>query len=75
MYVKVRVIPGAKKESFEPKGIDTFAASVREPAEQNLANRAVLLLVARHFKVTPGKVRLVSGHRSRSKVFSVEASE
>ncbi|MCE9644130.1 DUF167 domain-containing protein [Candidatus Parcubacteria bacterium] len=75
MYVKVKVIPGAKKESFEAKSKDTFAASVREPALQNLANRAVLLLVARYFKVTSGKVRLISGHRSRSKVFSVEASE
>ena len=72
MYVKVRVVPSAKKATFEAEGVDSFSASVREPAERNLANKAVLLLVARHFRVPLGKVRLVSGHRSRSKIFSVD---
>ncbi|MFA6077703.1 MAG: DUF167 domain-containing protein [Candidatus Paceibacterota bacterium] len=72
MYCKVKVIPGAKKESFVKKSEDHFNASVREPAERNLANNRVLELVAYHFEVAKGKVRLVSGHRSPSKIFRVD---
>lgn len=72
MYCKVKVIPGAKKESFVKKSEDHFNASVRELAERNLANNRVLELVAYHFGVVKGKVRLVSGHRSPSKIFRVD---
>ena len=71
MYVKVRVTPGAKKEIFEQISKDHFKAAVREPAKQNLANRRVMELAAAHFKVHAGRVRLVSGHRSRSKILSI----
>ena len=74
MYVKVRVTPDAKKELCEQVSADHLKISVREPAEQNRANRRVLELVARHFAVPSGKVRLISGHRSPSKIFSVECS-
>jgi hypothetical protein len=72
MYCKVKVIPGAKKESFVKKSEDHFSISVREPAERNLANNRVLELVANHFKVPKGKVRLISGHRSPSKILRVD---
>ena len=73
MYVKVKVTPGAKKAQFKEESADTLSVSVREPAERNLANRAVAVIVAGHFKVALSQVRLVSGHRSRTKIFSVEA--
>jgi uncharacterized protein (TIGR00251 family) len=72
MYCKVKVVPGAKKESFVKKSEDHFNVSVKEPAERNLANKRVLELVAEHFRVPYGKVRLVSGHRSPSKIFRVD---
>lgn len=72
MYVRVEVRPGAKRESVEKKGPDALLVSVREPAERNLANRRVTALVAEHFGVAPGAVRLISGHRSPRKVFSVK---
>ncbi len=72
MYIKVRVEAGAKKESFEKVSEDHFEVSVKEKAERNLANGRVLLLVARHFSVLQGKVRIISGHHSPSKIFSVD---
>lgn len=75
MYVHVRVRPGQKKELVEAPSKNRLAISVTEPAEQNLANRRVALLVARHFRVAPGTVRLVSGHRSPSKIFSVDLDD
>lgn len=72
MYIKVKVSPDSKKEIFEQISDERFKISVKEPAKMNLANRRVVELVARHFKVLSGKVRLVSGHRSRNKILSVD---
>jgi uncharacterized protein YggU (UPF0235/DUF167 family) len=72
MYIKVRVQPASKKELFVQKGPDSFSVSVKERAERNMANGRVRELVAGHFKIPEGKVRLVSGHHSPSKIFSVD---
>ncbi len=73
MYIKVKVFPDQKKESFVEIGDLRFEARVRAPAERNLANREVMGLVARHFGVPMGKVRIVSGHHSPSKILAVES--
>lgn len=72
MYIKIRVTPGAKKETFSKDSPDHFTASVKEPAERNLANRRVIELIAAHFNVPSGKVRMVSGHHSHGKILSVD---
>lgn len=72
MYVKVRVLAGAKKEALVEEKPDHFRVSVKEPAKQNLANRRVVELVAAHFAVAAGAVRIISGHHSPSKLLSVE---
>jgi len=71
MYVSVRVVAGAKKEKVEHTG-ERLKISVKEPAQRGLANRRVRQLVAAHYKLTLTKVRLISGHTSPSKIFSVE---
>ncbi len=74
MYIKVFVTPGAKKERVEEKG-DTLRISVREPAAQNFANTRVRELVALRCKVPVGKVRILTGHRSRTKMISVNSPD
>lgn len=71
MYVKVRVIAGAKKETVEEVSAGHFKISVREPAERNLANRRIVELVAAHYKLSPKQVRIISGHTSPSKILSI----
>jgi uncharacterized protein YggU (UPF0235/DUF167 family) len=71
MYVKVRVRTGAKRESVEQLKGDRFAISVKEPAERNQANKRVVELIAAHFKISPAKIRIKSGHHSPSKILSV----
>ena len=75
MYIKIRVTPDAKVEKFAQKTKDHFTISVREPAERNLANGRVLELVARHFKLPVGKVRIISGHHSPSKILNVDVGD
>ncbi len=72
LHVRVRVTPGAKKETFtQDEERNVFLASVREPAERNEANERVRELVARFFGVPVGAARLLSGHRSMQKMFSI----
>lgn len=74
MYIRVKVTPNAKKESFAPERgkKDCFLASVREKAERNMANTRVRELVAAYFGVAMGKTRIVSGHTSPSKILSID---
>lgn len=72
MYVKVTVAPGSKNETIVETAPRTFAITVREPAEQNRANTRVRELLARHFKVPLGHVRILTGHRSRGKMVSID---
>lgn len=71
MYLKVRVIAGAKKEKFEQKSEEIFEISVKEKATQNMANKRIQELIARHFGIIKGNVKIISGHRSPSKIISV----
>lgn len=72
MYIKVAVTPGAKRETLKRVGDANLAVSVKEPASHNLANRRVIELVARHFGVPAARVKIISGHHSRSKMLTVE---
>jgi len=71
MYVKVRVIVGAKNEKFEKVSDTHFEISVKEKAQQNLANRRVVELIALHFGIPAKQIRIISGHHSPSKILSL----
>lgn len=70
MYIKVIVTPGAKREKVEEKG-ETLLISVRERAVGNHANDRVRELIALRVGQPLGKVRILTGHRSRVKMISV----
>jgi len=71
MYIKVKVTPGAKKETLIETSDKYFTVSVKEKAVQNMANNRVLEIFAEHFNVSLGGVRIISGHRSPSKILSI----
>ncbi|MBX4215671.1 DUF167 domain-containing protein [Candidatus Parcubacteria bacterium] len=71
MYVRIRVTPGAKKESIERLSDTELKITVREKAERNMANMRVIALTAREFKVPASFVRIVNGHRSPTKLLRI----
>lgn len=75
MYLRVTVTPGAKREELIKEKENAWRISVREPAEQNLANNRVRELIARELSVRIGAVRILTGHRGRSKMISVDITE
>lgn len=71
MYLKVFVTPSAKREKVEEKS-GILAISVREPAAGNRANGRVREIIAERQGIIPyGKVRILTGHRSRAKMISI----
>ena len=71
-YIRVKVLAGAKKEILKQIGIDHFLISVKEKAERNMANKRVLEILCEFFKLPKGKIRIVNGHQSPSKLLVVE---
>jgi uncharacterized protein YggU (UPF0235/DUF167 family) len=71
-YVHAKVTAGARKESLIQRSEDHFDISVKEKAERNMANARVITLMAGHFGVPAGNVRIVNGHRHPSKLLVVE---
>ncbi|HET7813674.1 MAG TPA: DUF167 domain-containing protein [Candidatus Baltobacteraceae bacterium] len=71
MLLTVRVKPGARESGVEEKDGETIVR-VRERAIEGAANEAVVRVLAEHFKVAPGRVRLVRGAAARVKRFSID---
>lgn len=71
MYIKVRVVANAKRESVKKVSATSYTLSVKEPAKQNLANRRVVELIAIQLGVPKEKVRIINGHQSPSKLLSI----
>jgi uncharacterized protein YggU (UPF0235/DUF167 family) len=71
-YIHIKVTASAGKEKFRKINEDHFEISVKEKAENNLANKRVLEITANYFKVPINKVRIVNGHRHPSKLLIIE---
>ena len=70
--VKVTVTAGAKRESFIEMDPKALAICVCEKTERNEANKRVIELVADHFGVPTNRISIMTGHRSRSKILTVD---
>ena len=75
MYIKVKAFPNSKKESIQKITEDKFEIKVREKAQMNMANKRIIELVAQYFDLPVGKVRILNGHQSPSKLLSVDLEE
>jgi uncharacterized protein YggU (UPF0235/DUF167 family) len=71
MYIKVKVITGAKQEKIEKKAENSFNIWVKEKAERNRANNRVCEIIASIFSVSSKTVRIINGHHSPSKLISI----
>ncbi len=72
MYVHVQVVAGAKKERVTKKDTAKFYITVKEKAERNMANARIREILASEFQVPIGTVRILTGHRSPSKIYTID---
>lgn len=71
MFVHVHAIPGARRERVTKKDETEFQIEVKEPKERNLANKRIREILAFELGVDMSQVRMLTGHRSPSKIFSI----
>ncbi|MBI4122855.1 MAG: DUF167 domain-containing protein [Parcubacteria group bacterium] len=71
MRIFVKAKSGAKKNSVEKEDGSHFVVSTPARPQQGKANQAVAKLLANYFDIAPSRVRIISGHSSRQKVFEV----
>jgi hypothetical protein len=70
IFVKVK--PKALEEKVMKLSETNFKVHVREPAEKGRANRALIRVLADHFKTTQSGIRLVSGSTSKIKIIEID---
>lgn len=71
MKIEVVVHPNARKPRIEKDMFGTLHLYVHEPPLEGKANRAAILALAEHFRTKRAKITLLSGEKSKSKVFEI----
>ena len=71
MIISIKAIAQARENKITEIGENNFEVKVREKAEDNKANLAILELVADHFKVSISQVKFIKGIKSQNKVLKI----
>lgn len=72
MLIHATLKPNTKhRESVAENSNGTLTLFTKSPAVEGKANQAAIKLVAKHYKVGQRQVSIVSGHKSKQKVFEV----
>lgn len=71
MRIYVTAKPAAREESIEKIDENHFIVAVREPPIQGRANRAIIEALADYFKISSGRVRIITGMTSRQKMVEI----
>lgn len=69
MKVSVIAHPNSKNPRVEKDLLDQLHVYVKEPPLEGRANNAVVESLANYFKVPKSTVRLISGAKSKNKLF------
>jgi uncharacterized protein (TIGR00251 family) len=76
MHLQIRVTPNASVEKIEQiilsDGTEIYKVYVTTSAVEGKANKAVIALLAKTFKVAKSKIVIKQGLRSRNKVVEIE---
>ena len=71
LKIQVNVKPAAKHETIEAVSEAEYNVWVRAPARDGRANRALLELLAEHFRVPKSALSIVRGEKSRRKLVQI----
>lgn len=72
MKIKVCVKPQSKQDSIQKITDQEYWVRVKAPPQEGKANQAVVVVLAKHFKLPKSKVVLVRGAKSKEKTFQIE---
>lgn len=72
MKISIHVIPGAKIEQVQPALDGSYKVWVREKPKEGEANKALIELLSKHFKMPKSTIRIITGLTSRHKVVEID---
>ncbi len=72
MKIEVKVVPKSSREELVEKD-GVLKAYVKAAPEKGKANKALIALIAKEYKVRKSDVRVIAGQKGRNKI--VEISE
>lgn len=73
MKISVVVHPNAKRERIEKDLLGSLHVYVNQPPLEGKANIATISALADYFKVSKTSVKLVSGLKSKYKIFEISS--
>jgi uncharacterized protein YggU (UPF0235/DUF167 family) len=69
--IRIKAFPNSKKPAIEETAPQVLRVFVREDAQQNRANDAVMRAVADYYKLPRNKLKMISGHQKQSKMIQI----
>lgn len=71
MKIRVKVKPNAKKEEIKKIEDDYFEIRVTVVPEKGKANKKVIEILSKYFKVPKSNITLLKGETSKEKLFEI----
>jgi uncharacterized protein (TIGR00251 family) len=71
MRFNLKVIPNASLSELNVEENGNLKIKVQAPPEDGKANRAVIQLLAKHFKVPKNRIKIIAGEKSHQKIIEV----
>ena len=71
MYIKIRVIPSSKREVINRIDEENYEIKVKQEPKNNAVNKRLIEIMRDIYKQAK-IVRIISGHRSPSKIISID---
>ena len=71
MKVSIIAHPNSRKPRIEKDLLETIHVYINEPPLEGKANRAVIEALSEYFKVKRNCVRLLSGEKTKNKLFEI----
>ncbi len=71
MLIRIHVTPNAREVRVTKVNEASFEVKVDEKAEGGRANKRLLEILSKHFKVPKSRILLISGTKSRDKLVEV----
>ncbi len=72
MKITVQVKLNSKKEMIEKLADDSYLIRIRVPPVDGKANERIIELLSKQFNCPKSAIQLISGHKGKKKIFSVE---
>jgi len=71
MKINVRVIPRAKKPEIIEIEDGSLKVRLNSPAHEGRANKELISVLSKHYKISKSKIKIISGEKSRNKIIEM----